>query len=55
MIALITELKESGAQFVFVSAMSDVGSLSVYPRPPLQSSVTAAFAPGDLPLASINR
>ena len=44
MIASIPELKESGTQFVFVPAMSDVGSLSVYPRPPLQSSVTATFS-----------
>ena len=40
MIASIPELKESGTQFVFVPAMSDVGSLSVYPRLSLHSPVT---------------
>ena len=44
MIASIPNLKDGGTQFVFVPAMGDPGSLSVYPRPPLQPSVTAPFS-----------
>ncbi|XP_067942083.1 DNA polymerase epsilon subunit 2-like [Watersipora subatra] len=41
-ISSIAELKDR-TMFVFVPAMEDVGSLSVYPRPPLCPSVTDAF------------
>ena len=29
--------------FVFVPAMEDIGSVSIFPRPPLFPSVTASF------------
>ncbi|KAF6029223.1 POLE2 [Bugula neritina] len=42
LISSVEGLKEK-SKFVFVPAMEDAGSLSVYPRPPLLSSVTAGL------------